>query len=630
MNAEANPYKNLDAKYEALQGNLQRLVSVASESEYEEIGNRAQIALDKFKERVFRVAIVGEFSTGKSTLINAMLGRELLPTALEACTAVVTRIRVAQNGEETGVYVTFRMSGMRKIEPDELRDSLTFKGQEGDDLPVEAHVVLPAGTFLDNGIELIDTPGVNDPEAHGEQITLGFLPKADAIIFITHAARAFKESEVEFLQDRIGEQDRERVLFVVNACDILEEDADRDDLRSRGEQLLGESFGAPTIHLVSARDGLASKESNSTEDWNLSGMTAFTNHVDELLTRERGSQELQRGLVLASGLCSKLRRFVEEDIDDLRLDDEIRERRVTRIQETISFIESEEKTSLSYIGVQFSEFHNKLEETIDRELSGLGTQLSALESKQKEGNENDISGKAQQFVSACGKRALTRVQSTMRTDVNRIQTELAQQMTRSLGQADSQLSGVANQALVIASPGFDNLVTIHTDRSVQERDVVEQVETHVSGGSSGNNTVLNAGVYGLMAGLLIAPWAILPAFIITGGFNGGSDNTPQKRIKNVVKKVKDYFVTQTVDSSHAVSELRNRLMGSSQLATESIQQRTSSDVSGVYSAKIAGLKGRITDLQETTLDDAERGNRIARAEKLVKQIDAISMDSPTE
>ncbi|MCS5642669.1 MAG: hypothetical protein NZ807_05315, partial [Dehalococcoidia bacterium] len=177
--------------------------------------------------------------------------------------------------------------------------------------------------------------------------------------------------------------------------------------------------------------------------------------------------------------------------------------------------------------------------------------------------------------------------------------------------------------------GFDNLVTIHSDRSVQERDVVEQVETHVSGGSSGNNTVLNAGVYGLMAGLLIAPWAILPAFVITGGLNRGSD-TPQKRIKNVVKKVKDYFVTQTVDSSHAVSELRNRLMGSSQLATESIQQRTSSDVSGVFSAKIAGLKERITDLQETTLDDAERGNRIARAEKIVKQIDAISLDAPTD
>ena len=157
MNTETkrkdNPYKNLATKFESLQDNLQQLASVAVEAEHEDIGKRAQIALDKAQDRVFRVAIVGEFSTGKSTLINAMLGEELLPTALEACTAVVTTIRVAQADEETGVYVTFRMSGLRKIEPDELRSSLTFLGQEGDDLPVEAHVILPPGTFLDHGIE---------------------------------------------------------------------------------------------------------------------------------------------------------------------------------------------------------------------------------------------------------------------------------------------------------------------------------------------------------------------------------------------------------------------------------------------------------------------------------------------
>ena len=197
--SKSNPYTELEKRFNSVQQGMQSLLNIAQESDQSEIARRLQVAYDRSRERVFRVAIAGEFSTGKSTLINALLGKALLPTALEACTAVVTRIRRAEEDEEPGVLVTFSRSGTRRVAEEALRSSLTFQGQTGDDIPVEAEVLLPAGTFLDHGIEIVDTPGVNDPEARGEQVTLGFLPKADAIIFVTHAARAFKESEIDFL-----------------------------------------------------------------------------------------------------------------------------------------------------------------------------------------------------------------------------------------------------------------------------------------------------------------------------------------------------------------------------------------------------------------------------------------------
>ena len=200
--SKSNPYTELEKRFNSVQQGMQSLLKIAQESDQSEIARRLQVAYDRSRERVFRVAIAGEFSTGKSTLINALLGKALLPTALEACTAVVTRIRKAEKDEEPGVLVTFAKSGTRRVSEEALRSSLTFQGQAGDDFPVEAEVLLPAGTFLDHGIEIVDTPGVNDPEARGEQVTLGFLPKADAIIFVTHAARAFKESEIDFLRDR--------------------------------------------------------------------------------------------------------------------------------------------------------------------------------------------------------------------------------------------------------------------------------------------------------------------------------------------------------------------------------------------------------------------------------------------
>jgi hypothetical protein len=321
-----------------------------------------------------------------------------------------------------------------------------------------------------------------------------------------------------------------------------------------------------------------------------------------------------------------MKRRIEEEIDDLGLDDKIRERRSTHIQEALSFLESEEQKILEHLDSEFSEFHGKLEGAIDRELSGLERQLSELGSRQKEGQERGVSGRAQQAVSACGKRTLTRVQSRMRSDIARIQKELSHQMTRSLGKAENQLSGQTS-SLMIEDPGFDNLVTVYTDRSVEEREVVDRVQTQLINDSSSGDDVMKAGVYGLMAGFLIAPWAILPAFVLTGGL-GGNQNRSQ--VQKVFKTVKDYFVTQSVDAGRAVSELRDRLSGSSEQAVETMKERTRSDVKSVFSAKVAELRDRMSDLNESTREDVDREQKKTHAEQLLKKISQIPLTLPTD
>ena len=620
-----NPYESLDSQYRALEAIFESLINVANEVHQGEIANRAQATLGKLRERVFRIAIAGEFSTGKSTLINALLGAELLPTALEACTAVVTRIRTANLNEEAGIYVTFQRSGQRKIKAEELRATLTFAGQSGDDRAIQANVLLSQSTFLDNGIEIIDTPGVNDPEARGEEITLSFLPKADAIIFITHAARAFKESEVEFLRDRIGDQDRDRVLFAVNACDIIEETEDRDDLRTRGEELLGENYNSPLVHMISARDGLAAKISGSDECWNVSGMSSFLSDIDRLLTRERGAQELRRYQEIAFGLHSKMKRRVEEEIDDLGLDEKVRERRVSHIQETLSFLKSEEQKVLESLDTEFTQIRVKLERTIDRELSGLERQLSGYGSKRKEGQENDVHGRAQKSVSACGKRTLTRVQSAMRSDISRIQKELAGQITQSLGKADHELSGQTTN-LVVENPGFDNLVTVYTDRSVEEHEVVDRVETQMARESSTGEAVVKGAAYGLLASYVIAPWAAIPMGLLIG--LGSHQNRSQSQ--KIYKKVKEYFVTQSVDANQAVVELRERLLSVSEQAIETLKGNSTSDVKNVFSTKASELRQRMTELNEPTREEVALAHKRSHAEQQLNTISQISLTSEVE
>jgi GTPase Era involved in 16S rRNA processing len=625
-----NPFKELNSKYRTLENGLGSLVTIAREAEQEEIAERAKVTLSKAKERVFRVAIAGEFSTGKSTAINALLGEELLPTALEACTAVVTRIRRAEEGEEPGILVTFKKSGQRRIEKERLREVLTFEGQIIKDPPIEALVILPSGTFLDHGIEIIDTPGVNDPDARGEQVTLGFLPQADAIIFITHAARAFKESEIEFLRDRIGNQDRQRVLFVVNACDILEEEDDRDDLRSRGKTLLETIYGKPEIHLVSARNGLRARISGDADQWKLSGMAAFQENLDRLLMRERGAAELKRNQALALDFRSELQRRIQDKIEDLGLDDEIRDRRAVRVEEGIALLEREEKNLLKSVEENFRSVRNSVDGALSEEMIGLDSELRGMQSHGMEEQHQDITDRAQQAVQSCGKRALTRVQSTLRSHMVRVHDDLASQMSRSIGEAERIFSDGKNAIVTIETPNFGNLVSVHTNREVEERQVEEETGEAASGMSEAQGGLMGAGIAGAIGLALLGPWGILVGAFFGAGAGSSMTGHKGEEVRTVFKTVKDYFVTQSVEASGVISALKSRISGSVEPAVSALEERTRFDAQGVYSAKIAEFRERLVALHEPTREAAERDQQRKRAEKWLKKLRKIPLPAPTE
>lgn len=628
--SKSNPYTELEKRFNSVQQGMQSLLKIAQESDQSEIARRLQVAYDRSRERVFRVAIAGEFSTGKSTLINALLGKALLPTALEACTAVVTRIRRAEEDEEPGVLVTFSRSGTRRVAEEALRSSLTFQGQAGDDFPVEAEVLLPAGTFLDHGIEIVDTPGVNDPEARGEQVTLGFLPKADAIIFVTHAARAFKESEIDFLRDRVGDQDRGRVLFVVNACDLIEEDEDREDLRERAHQLLHEKYGRFQTHLLSARDGLAAREKNDAQGWDLSGLFSLSEQLNQLLVRERGEGELRKAQTLAINFRSEMQRKIEDSVADLGLDEEIRSRRASRVQEAIQYLENSEKEAQVLVHDRFQQLSDAVRSQIDSETSSLAGELDALGETAKEGQDKNIEAMAQNMVSNTGKKVLTSVQSKMRTEVDRIQKSVASQMTQSIGAAVGKLES-SNHALVpVANVGFNDLVIVNTDRSVEEREVEQEVRRQKRKGSPEARAWAGMGIGAMIGIALLGPWGLIPGMMAGGGAASNMEDNDDTYIGKTFRTVRDYFVTKSVESRQAVSGLVDRIWKSTDPAIREMAQRTSTDVEQVYATEIGKLRHRLADLQEPTREAAEQELQKQRAEALLKKLRNVPLPKDSD
>jgi small GTP-binding protein len=177
-------------------------------------------------DELFLLVVVGEFNSGKSTVINALLGKKLLE---EGVTPTTTEIQILHHGETQGRTVV-----------NDRQSVLTF--------PAE---------FLKD-MSIVDTPGTNAIVREHETLTSQFVPRSDLVLFITSADRPFTESEKIFLQ-HISAWGK-KVVFVVNKIDILQTEDEifqvQNFVRENARGVLG---SIPETFLVSARNALRAK-----------------------------------------------------------------------------------------------------------------------------------------------------------------------------------------------------------------------------------------------------------------------------------------------------------------------------------------------------------------------------------
>lgn len=177
-------------------------------------------------DELFLIVVVGEFNSGKSAVINALLGQRLLP---EGVTPTTTQINLLRYGPQEERRLLNEHQQVLSLTVDWLRD-----------------------------ISIVDTPGTNAIIRSHEVITTQFIPRADLVLFITSADRPFTESERQFLE-RIRAWGK-KVTMVINKIDILQSE---DDLRQvvkfvaeNSRLLLGID---PQVFAVSARLALQAK-----------------------------------------------------------------------------------------------------------------------------------------------------------------------------------------------------------------------------------------------------------------------------------------------------------------------------------------------------------------------------------
>ena len=181
---------------------------------------------DQIISQVYRVAVIGEFKRGKSSLINALLGADVLPTDILPMTAAINRVLY---GEKKQITIRYRDGRTEDRSVEELIDFGTkYDAQRGERAKtVQEIVVHYPSVFCKNHIELIDTPGLNDND-YMTEVTMSVLGEVDAAIFVTSAREPLSMSEQASIQMLIRQRGIHHIIFVITCIDVFSPGREQD------------------------------------------------------------------------------------------------------------------------------------------------------------------------------------------------------------------------------------------------------------------------------------------------------------------------------------------------------------------------------------------------------------------
>lgn len=242
MDAQEDPGPDLSTPRGRALRAIDTAVKVTGALGRPDLARELALVRERLLDPAFTVLVIGEFKQGKSSMINALLGTPVCPVDDDIATATPTFLRWA-DGWSAAVYAS---PGNEPVDIAELRTEIPMA--ELDAFATEAanpenikqvrsvEIGLPA-PLLEGGLVLVDTPGVGGLAGTHAVITLGALPLADAVLFVSDASQEYSGPELEFLQTAM--RSCPNVVGVLTKVDFYPEwrrilEIDQGHLRERG------------------------------------------------------------------------------------------------------------------------------------------------------------------------------------------------------------------------------------------------------------------------------------------------------------------------------------------------------------------------------------------------------------
>ena len=371
--------------------------------------NEFQNILDRLRDKTFRLSVVGGFSSGKSTFLNALIGKDVLKHGVKETTATITEIENDVTRKGNTVFDVYYQNG--KIETDRPIELLTdytttvskqYKvAEEIDKVVIKSNVI-----DVEYPISFVDTPGLNGVADGHREKTIDQIKKSHACVYLMQL-RGLSENDIEFLKI-IGKY-QHNIIFIQNFIDELKEhegesveekiNAQRKIIEERVfDKESGVSF---EIVGVSAVKALVSKDKDIKEY----GEEELTDEVRKKLydesnfeqaikaisslmnSNKRGQIQKKASIQAAQTIIEQLNSIVsirieQEEEQNLKSPDERRRQGYEKVIESLKNSKEKNKKDISnFIIAESSDIKKKIKEDIKQQLSTLKIHINELISK---------------------------------------------------------------------------------------------------------------------------------------------------------------------------------------------------------------------------------------------------------
>jgi hypothetical protein len=300
--------------------------------------------VEQFRRNVLRVAFVGHFDAGKSTLINALLGGRVLPAKIRPTTAVIT---VVGYGEDDVAWLHLRDPSRDPVVVPvaELAQHLVIDGRDDTPNPYDRVVLPHRADLLADGIELADTPGLGDAYRNSQarlDAVVRYVAAADAVVYVSTCNGFMGAQDQNFVYDVLQPIGHGAMFVVGTWADALDDEpggpaAARDYLTGT----IAEIAPAERVFFVNGVGAVKAHESGDREALAASGVPAFEAALRSYLVDRKAGVKLDRALLATRRVADALTEEIAAQRDTLEKDADLVRNRCKAVEEQLPVLRNQ-------------------------------------------------------------------------------------------------------------------------------------------------------------------------------------------------------------------------------------------------------------------------------------------------
>ena len=329
---------------------LDRLSAMADQLGEDSVSADVRQLVSRIKEGRFFVACVGQFKRGKSTLLDAFVGEQILPTGVVPVTTVPTVLRYGDT-RAARVLIDTRWQIIR---PEDLAQYVSEELNPENSKQVAGVEVFLPSPLLAGGMCLVDTPGIGSVFSGNTETTKEFIPQIDAAILVVGADPPISGEELALIEAVAVNVDE--ILIVLNKIDRVSA-TERQQASEFASKVLEGRLKRPVgkIYEVSALNRL--NRSTDADDWNslVENLELLAGNSAQAMTRSAAERGVRR-------FSASLHRSIDERLRALSEPLANSEQRIADLRQTVSQAEQ----SLRDLGALFSAEQMRLSMTLLR------------------------------------------------------------------------------------------------------------------------------------------------------------------------------------------------------------------------------------------------------------------------